>query len=636
MRKRQKRSALENVTHTRKATMTHSDGSADSTLSFVLVSDDNAGKRYDWGSGKYYDEILDVNGANVTQLNTFFKDHDRSVDSAVGKVQNVRVEDNMLVGDVVFGSDDESQTIYSKYRDGILTDVSIGYNIKDYVVKEREDANDEVTITDYEVFELSAVGIGFDKKAKKREEDSMYEELKARLAELEKMTKRTADEKAELAELTEKVRKLELGDNGDVQQQLNAIKAENIELRRKADIQAIATQRNVSEELTKTFLEDETRSVADFNVAILDELEKARKTEAQTVVGSVRAMGLDAKAELGDAIAIRMGLEVEKPTDFAMRMSHGSLTDIAGVLLGTSNAYDKIATAERSMVSGEFPDLLAGVGNRSLVAEFDNQPNMYKEWVQETDVADFRPVTEIRKGNSGLPLDKIGENSDLKERKFNESAESYKIQSYGNKIAITREMLINDDLNAFSNMISDFAEASDLLANNMAYDALTGADGFKFANGKTLYNASFNNKSNVAFSKEALQNAYLAMNKHKAQNGKTPVTITPQFLHINPSDMFLAREILNSTSSVDINKNAGVVNTANGLVIPIVSNSIPSGDWYLTAGTRTVKLAYLRGQNRRPQIKMDNSSLMGVKYDCVFDMGSTVSDYRTFYAGKKA
>lgn len=153
--------------------------------SFILVSNDNGGMRYDWMSGETYIEQLSVSGASFEKLNTFFKDHNRNVDSAVGRIDNVRIEDEQLVGDVIFGTGEDEQSICRKYSEGILTDVSIGYAINKYEVEERDGEADIVTVTDFEVFELSAVGIGFDANAKKRNEDIDNEEIEARVRQLE-------------------------------------------------------------------------------------------------------------------------------------------------------------------------------------------------------------------------------------------------------------------------------------------------------------------------------------------------------------------------------------------------------------------------------------------------------------------
>ena len=154
----------------------------DRTLSFVIISPENEGMRYDWWSDESYIERLDLNGANTDRLNTFFKDHNRGVDDAIGKVESVRVDGDSLKADVFFGSDGES--ILSKYREGVLTDVSIGYAIDKYEVEEREGEPDIVTVTEFRIFELSAVGIGFDQGAKhERGAETVPEEMLREIAE---------------------------------------------------------------------------------------------------------------------------------------------------------------------------------------------------------------------------------------------------------------------------------------------------------------------------------------------------------------------------------------------------------------------------------------------------------------------
>ena len=162
----QKREALVGQVHNRKATFVREADSKDNTHTFVMVSEDNGGMRYDWYSGESYEERLDISGGSFGSLNTFFKDHNRSVDSAIGRIENVRVDGGTIKGEVTFGSGEDEQSVYRKYDEGILTDVSIGYRINKYEVEEREGEADVVTVTDYDIFELSAVGIGFDGGAK--------------------------------------------------------------------------------------------------------------------------------------------------------------------------------------------------------------------------------------------------------------------------------------------------------------------------------------------------------------------------------------------------------------------------------------------------------------------------------------
>jgi len=135
------------------------------TIPFILVSKENAGERYDWWNDEVYIEELDPNGARLEELQTFFKDHRTSVDTAIGRIENTRVEDGQIKADVAFGTDEDAAKVFTKYQDRVLTDVSVGYYVNDIIVTSRKDEPDHVLVTDYTLVELSAVWKGFDKGA---------------------------------------------------------------------------------------------------------------------------------------------------------------------------------------------------------------------------------------------------------------------------------------------------------------------------------------------------------------------------------------------------------------------------------------------------------------------------------------
>lgn len=134
-------------------------------IPFILVSNDNAGERYDWWNDEVYIEELDPMGARLEELQTFFKDHNKRVDTAIGRVENTRVEDGQIKADVVFGNDADATLVFQKYLDRILTDVSVGYYVNDITVTEKKGEPTHVLVTDYTIVELSAVWKGFDKGA---------------------------------------------------------------------------------------------------------------------------------------------------------------------------------------------------------------------------------------------------------------------------------------------------------------------------------------------------------------------------------------------------------------------------------------------------------------------------------------
>ena len=136
------------------------------TISFIIVSNQNAGERFDWWEGETFIEELDPSGADLSQLRTFFIDHNPSSINAIGRVQNVRLDtDSQIKCDVIFGTSDLANEIFNRYVEGILTDVSIGYSIDEVVETAKNGEPTHVMVTRFTILELSSVWAGFDSGA---------------------------------------------------------------------------------------------------------------------------------------------------------------------------------------------------------------------------------------------------------------------------------------------------------------------------------------------------------------------------------------------------------------------------------------------------------------------------------------
>lgn len=162
-------------------------------IPFVIVSSDNAGLRYDWHEDEIYEERLDVNGATFDRLKTFFKDHELRVDNAIGRIENTRVDNGQIKCDVIFGTDEDSDKIYRKFKEGILSDVSIGYTIQKEEVTHRSGQPTEVLVRKFDIHELSAVWKGFDRNAtigREAEEVNLDKEVEDAEIEAELLSKK--------------------------------------------------------------------------------------------------------------------------------------------------------------------------------------------------------------------------------------------------------------------------------------------------------------------------------------------------------------------------------------------------------------------------------------------------------------
>lgn len=624
--KMQKRNALHGVERTRKASVTTQQQSENSeSLTFVMVSDQNDGMRYSWDFG-YYIERLDINGANMEKLNTFFKNHNRDVDAAIGRVENKRVDGTSLLGDVVF--DESGMDVKRKYENGTLTDVSIGYKINAYKVEEREGEPDIITVTDFDITELSAVGIGFDQGAKHTGRESennnqgdieMLKELMDRLAKLEKVSERSAEQNREMEDLRVKIEK-------ERDAETEKLRAAKVEAERKAEILTIAREYNPSDELRAKFEEKGTPEA--FTKAILDE-----RASKQDNIGTVVTKSNTRQAMfdgMRDAMVLRAGINLSDPVAEAQRYMGMNLLAMARSITGYEG-YNTNELVERAMTTADFPLLLVSAGNRVLQTAFDEEMATYDLWTTQVERSDFKTNSDISLGAGGR-LEKMTESGEFKEAKLSESAESWKLESYGKKFVLTRQMIINDDLGAFNNLLQEFGRMAKRTANGLVYDMLQKVGEFanyKMADGKAIFEATTHKNlvTGAALSETSLETAVTAMRRQKDSEGNA-LNITPKFLIVAPEQEVAAKKLIASISSTVDNKNSGVVNPFMNAMTVIVDSELVSGAWYLAGNRRTIKVGYLAGTGRKPVVKVNSQSLARTEFEGVFDIGVVADDFR--------
>jgi len=595
-------------------------------IPFILISKNNEGARYCCGEVEYI-ERLDVNGAKFDNLKTFFKDHDRSVDSAIGKIENVRVENGELKADVVFGSTPDAIEVFEKYKDGILTDVSIGYRVNAVNVEDRTGEPPIVTVTDFEVIEVSAVGVGFDKGATVgrsktfKEEKLDKEKMQERLKELETLKERNEEQTRELEGLKAKLKDLE------------SREAEMQELKRKAEIQELAITYGADKETVQRFLDDKTKTKEDFLRTLLDE-----KTKSQPTVFAGKRSDENRQEmirAMSDGLMLRLGFsprEKHKDADMFRGMSvQNMVRKIAGLSLEASEAE-----LVRAMTTSDFPLILANVQNKVIQDSFESAPVTFRKWTQAVDFKDFKPRTEVRKGSFGANFKKVQELGRTEYVEKGETGITWQIHSYGARFAFTRQMLINDDLGMFTDDLQDMIEQVAVFQNRLVYDLLQRRGEFTnyvMDDGKPIFDAAHNNydATGAALSTDSLAAARTKMMRQKDFDGRQ-LRILPKFLLVPPELEVPALQILNSTAKVEAD-NSGVANPFKGAFELISDMELEDAKaWYLAAAKKTIKVGYLQGTNRKPIVEeINRSNINGIEYELVFDFGVTAEDFRGLY-----
>ncbi|NKC33493.1 HK97 family phage prohead protease [Falsiroseomonas selenitidurans] len=143
----------------------------------VVWSTGVAVRRYDWWSGEYYDEELDLAGADLARLQAgapLLLDHWSSVRNLVGSVApgSVKVERGQGTARLRFDrSGEEGQMAEAKVAGGHLRHVSIGYRVQTWEKVEAQGQVPRWIARAWEPFEISLVPVPADAGAGTRAVD---------------------------------------------------------------------------------------------------------------------------------------------------------------------------------------------------------------------------------------------------------------------------------------------------------------------------------------------------------------------------------------------------------------------------------------------------------------------------------
>ena len=603
-------------------------------IKFTLISKDNAGFRWDWDRGTYIEELV-VEGANYERLRTFFKDHIRSVDTAIGAWEDIGIENGELIGWVRFGTDEESEKVYQKYVEGILTDCSVTYQRLKVVIEERDGEPDLVKVTEYKILECSAVGVGFDDNATVRRSlentgDDMTKELKRELealrAKVDGLTSEEQTRKKELEQLeAEAQRTVEAKPTTDVKGEVDAGIAE--ERKRTANINELVAAGKLDVQRASEFISDGSTIEVVREAILADEVARAKTV----VVGGVPGEE-EMKRGIEDALVQRAGIVLATPHEASLQFRGASLLDVARAIT-QYNGHDRMELAQRAMSTSDFTLLLGNVANRVMAESFSEEEGTYNLWTQNVELPDFKTRNEVGLKNPNGRLSKVKENGEFKNIEFSESGESWNLESYGQKFTLSRQMIINDDMNFFTGIVAEFGQMSKRTANGLVYDLLQKVGDFanyKMADGKAIFDSAHSNldSTGAALASDSLTAARTVMRRQK--DGKTALNIAPKYLLVSPENEAIAKKILTSEADTSGN-NSGIANPHRNSYELIVENELSANPWYLAAARNTIKTGTLQGTNGQPIVQINNQSLSGTEYECVFDFGVMASNHRGLY-----
>jgi hypothetical protein len=182
-----------------------------------------------------------------------------------------------------------------------------------------------------------------------------------------------------------------------------------------------------------------------------------------------------------------------------------------------------VQLAERAFhTTSDFPLLLSAAANKMLLAAYQPARPTYRGIFLRRDFRDFKPHRHLRVGDfpTLLPL---AENGEIQAGTMSESQEIVLLQTFARRIRVTRPMLVNDDLGAFTDFAAAIGRRVADFENATAYALLNSAsgDGPTLATGSAPVFATAVARANKAAAGTALDLANVATGRAAVMRQKT-------------------------------------------------------------------------------------------------------------------
>lgn len=301
------------------------------------------------------------------------------------------------------------------------------------------------------------------------------------------------------------------------------------------------------------------------------------------------------------------------------------------------NANNQLLQAAGGFSTISLAGILSNVANRTMLSAYRAVPSVVSQFCSATDVNNFQEVTRYRMTASGI-FEKVGPDGELKHASLEELDYKNQVKTYGRMIALTRQMMINDDLGVFLQIPRAIGRMSALALEEVVFSLLlSNPEGFFSEN-----NSNYFVGSDSALDIDSLTKGEELFLDRVDSQGK-PIYVQPAIILV-PTSLKVTAEVLFKETQVNQvpanNKAKPATNPHAGKFRPVSSPylSLPglAGSsktaWYLFADPNDVaafEIAYLRGR-RVPTIEGGSTDFntLGMQWRGYFDFGTAAQDPR--------
>lgn len=193
-------------------------------------------------------------------------------------------------------------------------------------------------------------------------------------------------------------------------------------------------------------------------------------------------------------IEVRSGIRQRTAEDGQNQFMSYTLLELARqclIINGKTPSGGKMdIVAQAFTTTSDFTNLLANTANKSMLRGWEESPETYQNFTRKGSLSDFK-VTDRTAMSLFSDLGEVPENGEFKMGTFTDVKEQIQLLTYGKLFGISRQAIINDDLDAFSAIPRRMGRAARRKVGDLAYAVLTA--NAAMSDGVALFHANHSN-----------------------------------------------------------------------------------------------------------------------------------------------
>lgn len=353
--------------------------------------------------------------------------------------------------------------------------------------------------------------------------------------------------------------------------------------------------------------------------------------------------------DVSDALLLRAGIHVEKPSDGASKLVGMSLRQIlieSETLRGKGEGLNRASNDElfkRAFFNPEsaFPAILDQTIEKAYKEGHKNVAVTFDRFTKKGSLSDFKTHDNYYIAGPVGEFLEVPESGELKHDVFgDDKLPTRKLKTYGRQFTLSRKAFIDDDIGLVTSLPARYAASARKTINKQVFQILLNNPAIY--DGAQLFSSAHKNLlgAGTGITQEAVQTMIMALATQKDQFGEA-IIINPSKIVV-PSGLKFDMYTLFNSPYIETKDNTQAVNPLYQyrgeleVIEDPTINALCGGmgkvmPWFLigaTSDTDFIEVDYLNGQEIPTIRRSETVGQLGFVWDIYLDWGISVMDFR--------